>query len=811
MSMKTNNLFVKLFLLLLMVLSLHSTLNTVAQQSNPILADTAVPEIKTIKISDISIKSGEVWTNTNRLLETLLTDEEIRKMGVINDSIVALLNGLLKSEMALNLKTKNIRYLNNKKVYWRKFNEVLDIQKTSLASDIKILNEYKDGFLDEIQVWRNTKKVILEEEIEPTVIQRVVELISQLSGVVDQVQQKNDKLLSMLDRTTEEGVLLIEHLDRIDKAITDKTSEIFVRHQPSFFSIKYDNEGNWEFMDPLIFFYEMEVVELEKYLKDNIPQVVTMFLLIIILIIVFRLIKNRLLVNEIDESLIYKQMLVKIFSRNVSAALILGLFTSVIIFTNRPELFKDILRLIVVIPLIIISTTLLSRKYYKFLYLFGLVIYLQFIYLVYPADNLYSILTMFVVGIVEVLVLWSVGLTIYKHPLTNRALNNLFIILIIIHIGFAFVGFVALISGATMLAEVTYNIPILNVFAGILIIITAIIINGLIELGVESRYFQKLNFVRLYGVDLRRKAIGIINFFAVILWLSSMMELIHIKQLVFNAVTNFFTNTIEVGSASFTLWDIIIFFIVIWLSVIISKMTRIVLEKDILNKFSLGKGVPFTIAVMVRYSIIAIGVLLAVAAAGMPVNNITVLFGAFGVGIGFGLQNIFNNIVSGFILLFERPIQIGDTIEVGQLIGSVKSIGIRSSNIRTFDGAEVIVPNGQLISNEVINWTLSDQRRRIEIIAGVAYGSDPHKVKEILTTVLGEHPDVIDEPAPYVYFNALGESSLDFRMLFWTSYSGEWIRIRSEVMFKVHDALQNEGISIPFPQMDVHLRSGDKE
>jgi len=240
-------------------------------------------------------------------------------------------------------------------------------------------------------------------------------------------------------------------------------------------------------------------------------------------------------------------------------------------------------------------------------------------------------------------------------------------------------------------------------------------------------------------------------------------------------------------------------------------MIRIFLEKDVLDKLKLAKGVPHTIAMIVRYSLITAGLLLAATAAGMTLSNLTILFGAFGVGIGFGLQNIFNNLVSGFILLFERPIQIGDTVEVGHLIGNVKSIGIRSSNIRTFDGAEVIVPNGQLISNEVVNWTLSDQQRRIEIITGVAYGSDPHKVRKLFLEILEKHPDVIDYPPPMVLFNDLGESSLDFRLLFWTSNISEWLRIRSEMVFKIHDMLKKEGIEIPFPQRDLHVRSFDQK
>lgn len=188
-------------------------------------------------------------------------------------------------------------------------------------------------------------------------------------------------------------------------------------------------------------------------------------------------------------------------------------------------------------------------------------------------------------------------------------------------------------------------------------------------------------------------------------------------------------------------------------------------------------------------------------------NNLTIILGALSVGIGFGLQNIFNNLVSGLILLLERPIKIGDTIEVGPLIGIVKSIGIRASNVQTVDGAEIIVPNGNLVSNEVINWTLNDKRRRIEILAGVAYSSDPHQVHSLCVKILEEHPEVVKNPAPIVLFNNLGESSLEFRLLFWTENFDEWIRIRSEVMFSIYITFKKEGIVIPFPQRDINIKS----
>lgn len=215
------------------------------------------------------------------------------------------------------------------------------------------------------------------------------------------------------------------------------------------------------------------------------------------------------------------------------------------------------------------------------------------------------------------------------------------------------------------------------------------------------------------------------------------------------------------------------------------------------------------IAILIHYSLVTIGVFIAVSAVGMSFDELTIIIGAFSVGIGFGLQNIFNNLVSGMILLIERPVQIGDVVEVGPLLGQVKSMGIRSSKLRTFDGAEVIVPNGNLISNEVINWTLSDKRKRIEIISGVAYGSDIHRVQELFLKIMDQHQDILKDPKPVVFFHNMSDSSLDFRLLFWTENFENWQKIRSEVMFNIYDTLNEAGIVIPFPQRDIHIRTSE--
>ena len=237
----------------------------------------------------------------------------------------------------------------------------------------------------------------------------------------------------------------------------------------------------------------------------------------------------------------------------------------------------------------------------------------------------------------------------------------------------------------------------------------------------------------------------------------------------------------------------------------LSRFLRFVLEEDVLPHVSLPRGVPAAISTGVHYVILLLGFVLAIGAAGIDLSRFGLLAGAFGVGIGFGLQNVVNNFVSGLILLFERPVQTGDTIEVGALVGEVQRIGIRSSTVRTFEGADVIVPNASLISERVVNWTFSDRQRRVDLNLGVTYGTDPERVIALLVAVGRAHPEVLGIPEPVALFAGFGESSLDFSLRVWTRFE-IFPRVRSEIGIAVNTALRNAGIEIPFPQRDMNVK-----
>jgi small-conductance mechanosensitive channel len=191
----------------------------------------------------------------------------------------------------------------------------------------------------------------------------------------------------------------------------------------------------------------------------------------------------------------------------------------------------------------------------------------------------------------------------------------------------------------------------------------------------------------------------------------------------------------------------------------------------------------------------------------VPLSAFAFVSGAIAIGVGFGAQNIINNFISGWILMWERPIRIGDFLEIGDAKGVVETINTRSTRIRRTDGVHMLVPNSQLLENMVVNWTLIDNRTRSIVRVGVAYGSPVRKVEELILRATDDHPDTLDDPKPMVIFEDFGDNALIFDSYFWIDAVGErdLRKVRSEVRFAISDLFDEAGIVIAFPQRDVHL------
>jgi potassium efflux system protein len=232
-----------------------------------------------------------------------------------------------------------------------------------------------------------------------------------------------------------------------------------------------------------------------------------------------------------------------------------------------------------------------------------------------------------------------------------------------------------------------------------------------------------------------------------------------------------------------------------------------VFKAQVLRATGAERGVQDTVALLVRYTLMFIGTIVIFQAWGIDLRSLAIFASVLGVGIGFGLQNIANNFVSGVILNFERPVQPGDFINVGEWTGTVERIGGRSTEVRTLDNVTILIPNSRFLENEVINWTHRDPLSRIHVPAGVAYGSDIGKVRAVLLDVARRHPAVLADPKPRVEFRGFGDSSLNFELLVWTRDPRGQLRLKSDLNYQIDAGFRRYGVHIPFPQRDLHLRS----
>ncbi|MCC5920951.1 MAG: mechanosensitive ion channel [Cyclobacteriaceae bacterium] len=241
---------------------------------------------------------------------------------------------------------------------------------------------------------------------------------------------------------------------------------------------------------------------------------------------------------------------------------------------------------------------------------------------------------------------------------------------------------------------------------------------------------------------------------------------------------------------------------------IISNWIAFLVGKKILKRYNFEVGLRNSIATLVRYVVLVIGFLIIIQSSGIDLSSLNVLAGALGVGIGFGLQNITNNFISGIIILFERPIKVGDRIEVAGVKGQVFQINARSTTVNTNDNITVIVPNSEFINGTVINWSHNDSRIRFHFPVGVSYNEDPEQVRELLIEVAKKHEGVLDNPSPQVLFTDFGDSSLDFELLVWTEqFTLRPSVLQSDLYFAIFKEFKKHNIEIPFPQRDLHLRS----
>jgi small-conductance mechanosensitive channel len=366
---------------------------------------------------------------------------------------------------------------------------------------------------------------------------------------------------------------------------------------------------------------------------------------------------------------------------------------------------------------------------------------------------------------------------------------------------------IANVVGNVSLAEMLTGAVLDSAYVGLALYAGANVVSSILSLLLARREMTRFRVITQHAGPLLASMNKLVMYGALAAWIVVALNEFRIARPIFGSAKVMLTRPLEIGQISVTLGSILLFIVSVYVAFWVARTVRVVLRDEVLPQMELPRGVGNSISSLSYYGLVLIGLMVALAAAGFETSQFALVFGALGIGIGLGLQNVVNNFVSGLILMFERPIQPGDVVEVSGTSGTVRDIGMRATTLTTFEGADVVVPNGTLLSEKLINWTLSDMNRRIDVEVGVAYGSDPRRLLTLLREVAQGTPGISAVPVPAIVFKGFGPSSLDFSIRAWTDNFGDWVTIRTEMTARVYEALAREGIEIPYPQQAIHIRS----
>jgi potassium-dependent mechanosensitive channel len=369
-------------------------------------------------------------------------------------------------------------------------------------------------------------------------------------------------------------------------------------------------------------------------------------------------------------------------------------------------------------------------------------------------------------------------------------------------------SFISNILGRFSLAKMIGITSTLSLMHAITLLIFVIIVKEIIYILIEVSRKNEAEFTSIIDFyDIQKRVNILFSYLAIAIWGYYFLESLGVLETVLDEIGSFLTAQRNILNASFTYAQIAVFLLIVYIATFLANtISYIASIKDEQNTSNLRTKKLGSSILLIRLSVLIIGFLIAIAASGIPLDKIAIVLGALSVGIGFGLQTIVNNLVSGIILAFEKPIQIGDIIQVGTIEGVVKDIGIRASKIKNWEGAEVIIPNGDLLAQHLTNWTLSDKQRRVELTIGVAYDSNMDLVTSLIQEQL-KAEGILNAPPSRVLLQSFADNSVNFRVLFWVDDVDVWITIRDQVMRGIFKSFKENDIEIPFPQRDLHVKS----
>jgi potassium-dependent mechanosensitive channel len=774
-------------------------------------APAAQPEpapIQPVPLPRVAEESEAVVQSARKLGALGVAVPEIEEIETSLPEQTALLDERAKRAKSLAADPTSLVALEEELKSFELAREQLANSLTLLTSRLTDLDAALEDLTRQRQVWKATEQQALEAVAPDTVVARIRDVSQALRDAKRNVEKRRDELLALQSRVAEEEKRAREALDTLVAARDSFRSLLFLRDQPPLWQAARPEQ--LELTTDLSETLGVRWRALKRFVERRKERLGTHLAILAVALVATLALRRRAAAWRQDDPRLEASAV--IFERPISAALLVVVALTPLLHPRAPRLAQAITVALLAAPIVRLLPRLLEPALAPAVYAlagFALVDSVRDVI----AKAVFFERTLLLIETLGALafLLWMLrparlaelpqGTRLARWP--GRLLRLAALLLAL--------SAIANLAGWLHLGRSLADGVLGAAYAGVVLYGGARVLRTVARAALRSDTARRLGVVRRRGPEVAIWARRVIHVAAGLSWVYFGLASFGLEDWSAERLRALLGAEASFGTIAISFGDVLAFVATIVGAVALSRLLRTILEDDVLPRLPTARGVPHAVTSTVHYVLLLLGFLLAISAAGVDLNRVSLLAGALGVGIGFGLQNVVNNFVSGLILLYERPVQIGDMVEVGGLTGEVKRIGIRSSTIRTFHGAEVIVPNANLISDQVVNWTFSDRRRRMDVKVGVAYGTDPERVLTLLVGVANAHPDVLEEPRPQALFMGFGDSSLDFELRAWTGRFENWVMTQSQLTVGVNRALAEAGLEIPFPQRDLHLRSADEK
>jgi small-conductance mechanosensitive channel len=781
-----------LFLSLTLVSSVGPARSQQASGSpaKPNSAPTPIPLAKVPLEGQSALASlQEIEANVSR--DQSSADDIVRSLSDLTTEIDA----RIADDTRLLTTNPSLELLYRLKLTWQSFRDSLSASARELTQRSTSLEE-QIARPDQLnKIWHATLQSAKEPDTPPAVLQSVQSVVDSIERTRQAAESGQAHVLMLLSRISEEEARVRTALSSIEQGERRALKGVFVRDSPPIWSLKTGLGTEWQKQSGESFFSQLKT---SAAFAKRLPFTFLIHALLVVLTaIAFHWMRRR--IGKLPKEEPGLQRALTILDLPVSTAFALSVLIIPSVYAQAPRLIQALMGIVMLVPTVVILRRLLLPNSYPIL---NAIVILYFVGQLQELAASLPVLGRFIflgqmlgasVFLVWALRSWHLpAAAIETHGRiwrTIRAIAKIGLVLLP-------AALLANIFGYVNLGNLLGLIFLKSVYVAAVLYTAIRIVEGLIIIALQVRPLGSLRVISLHRPMLLRRTCRVLEFLAFLFWLNLLLNFFGLRDPLIATIAAVLNANLVIGSFNITPGRILAFLITVWASFLVSGFLRFVLEEDVYHHFHLARGIPYAISTMLHYVILLSGFFVALGALGIDLTKVTILAGAFSVGVGFGLQNVINNFVSGLILLFERPIKIGDVIEVSDNVGEVSRIGIRASVIRTADGSEVIVPNGSLISGQVTNWTFSDRKRAVEVSVNVAGGADPQGVVELLKTAASSHPGVAKEPLPQVYVVNFSAGAVTFQLRAWIDRYEDLAQLRSDLSVAVNNALVREKIAI---------------